>query len=325
MQEEWYVELAGAADGPHDRRTLLDMRGDGRINAATLVWRAGFADWQRYADAGLHELSVPPPLTQPVATVSSVAADRSASNPDAALTFDLAADEAPPIDSAFERENLMRRVIAERYANRSRTESIEGLPAYAPPLEVEDDGWQWVQPAPWRRYLARMLDVSLLGIFTWMVVGIIAAATDVDMFNTLFHTNGLMKVPLLSSVVVVGSLIPVQALLIGTSGTTIGKWIFGIRITRRDGSAIGFRDALVRELSVYGWGMACGVPLLSLIASLIAYNVLSKTHCTQWDRGKDWVVTQREPSDTQVGMFVLGVVALAAVGALVRSLQEMAQ
>jgi uncharacterized RDD family membrane protein YckC len=321
MRDEWYVELDGAAAGPHDRQVLVQMRHAGRIHASSLVWRAGFADWQRYADAGLNE----PPAMPPSITAVPADAEPPTAIADAAPAFDVPADDAPLIDVAFEHENLMRRVIADRHGSGHQGKVIEGLPRHAPPLEVEDDGWQWVQPAPWRRYLARMLDISLLGMFTWMILGVVAAATNIETFEILFHTNGLMKVPLLSSVVVVASLIPVQALLIGISGTTLGKWIFGVRITRRDGRAIGFRDALIRELSVFGLGVACGVPGLNLIAALIAYNVLSKTGCTQWDRGRDWVVTQREPGDVQNLMFVLGVAAFFAVGAMVRHFQELAK
>jgi uncharacterized RDD family membrane protein YckC len=321
VREEWYVELDGAAAGPHDRQVLVQMRHAGRIHANTLVWRAGFAEWQQYADAGFNE----PPVFPPPIAVVSAQAELPPAITDAARAFDMPADHAPPINSAFEHENLMRRVIADRNRGRHQDETIKDLPPEAPRLEVEDDGWQWVGPAPWRRYLARMLDISVLGMFTWMIFGVVAAATNIETFEILFHTNGLMKVPLLSSVVVVASLIPVQALLIGVSGMTIGKWIFGVRVTRRDGRAIGFRDALIRELNVFGLGVACGVPGLNLIAGLIAYNVLSKTGCTQWDRGRDWVVTQREPGDIQNMMFVLGLAAFFVVGVIVRYFQELAK
>jgi uncharacterized RDD family membrane protein YckC len=325
MREEWYVELDGAMSGPHNRWAMLQMHDGGRIAASTPVRCAGTTKWMPYIDAGLDERSPPPLSTRHLASAMSAGAGLSATVPDTALAFDLSADEVPQIDSEFGREDVMRRVTAERNATRRHISIIDGVPSYAPPLQVEDDGWQWVEPAPWRRYLARMLDVSLLGMVTWAVFGIIAAATSVQFFETLFRAGGLMKMPLLSSVVVMASLIPVQALLIGTSGTTIGKWIFGVRITRRDGSAIGLRAALLRELSVFGLGVACGVPILTWVTALIAYNVLSKTGCTQWDRGKDWIVTQREPGDTQTGMFILGVVVLFVVVLLVQYFRTVAK
>jgi uncharacterized RDD family membrane protein YckC len=302
MQEEWYVELEGEASGPHGRGAVLQMRDAGRIDAASLVWRAGFAEWVRYADAGFE--------LWPVLQHTPSAFDDSPA-------FDVPTDEAPPTEAELNHESTMRRAIALRNAVRGHAELADNAPVHAPRLEVEDDGWQWIRPAPWRRYLARVLDMFLLGWFTWMVLGIVLAAVNRELFGILFTHGGLMSIRMLSSVIVWASLIPVQALLIGTSGTTLGKWIFGVRITKRDGSAIGIRAAMAREASVFGVGMFGGAPVLAFVPMLIAYRVLTETGSTQWDRGKDWVVTQREPGDVQTGMFVLGMVVLFAMGTLI--------
>ncbi|GLQ95805.1 RDD family protein [Dyella mobilis] len=281
MQEEWYVELDGAANGPHERAAVVQLHQLGRIDSHTLVWRAGFPDWMGYAAAGLDIPHDPPPLPPP---------------------------------SERDEQDAMRRVIARRNGSRRHAEAADGLPENAPKLEVEDDGWQWSAPAPWRRYFARVLDIFLLGTFTWMVFTIISAATNQALFATLFRRGGLMGVPYLSNVVLMASLIPVQALLLGTSGTTVGKWIFGVRITRRDGSAIGIRAALGREVGVFCLGMLGGIPLLAFVPICISYRVLTRTGSTSWDRGKDWVVTQREPGDTQTTMFTLGILILVIGG-----------
>jgi uncharacterized RDD family membrane protein YckC len=314
MQEEWYVELEGVASGPHARQDLWQMRDAGKISVASLVWRQGFADWMRYAEAGLEAKQIP------LGTSSGFPSEpeQSLGRSDAALVFELPTGGAPRTDTERDHENNMRRMMTQRNAARGHADFVPGLPAHAPRLEVEDDGWQWTAPAPWRRYLARTLDILMLGWFTWMVLGIVLLSANRALFSMLFTHGGVMNIRALSSVIVSASLIPVQALLIGTSGTTIGKWIFGVRITRRDGRAIGFRAALAREASVFGFGMAGGIPLVAFVPIFIAYQVLTRTGSTQWDRGKDWVVTQREPGDAQTWMFALGLAALIFVGTLIR-------
>jgi uncharacterized RDD family membrane protein YckC len=319
MQEEWYVELEGVASGPHERQDLRQMRDAGQISTASLVWRQGFADWMRYAEAGLEAAQIPPRMSSRLPSEPEQAPVGS----DAALAFDLPAGEAPRTDIERDHENSMRRMMVQRNAARGHADFVPGLPAHAPRLEVEDDGWQWTAPAPWRRYLARTLDILMLGWFTWMVLGIVLLSANRALFSMLFTHGGVMSIRALSSVLVSASLIPVQALLIGTSGTTIGKWIFGVRITRRDGSAIGFRAALAREASVFGIGMAGGIPLVAFIPVFVAYQVLTQTGSTQWDRGKDWVVTQREPGDVQTWMFMLGLALLCFVGTLIRHYEVM--
>ncbi|MBE1160515.1 RDD family protein [Dyella acidiphila] len=273
MREEWYVELDGAAHGPHQRQSVLALRGAGRLNTDTLVWREGLPDWIRYAEAGLEQPPLPPVLPNPP-------------------------------------------VVPER--GYTALDTLDDAAAHAPKLDVEDDGWQWTGPSPWRRYLARSLDMFLLGGITWLAVLLTAAVANKAMFETVFTHRGLMGFPVFASMAVMASLIPAQALLVGLSGTTIGKWIFGIRITRRDGSAIGMRAALVRELSVYGLGTACGIPFLAFIPLIIAYHVLMRTGTTQWDRGQDWVVTQRAPGERQNAMFVLGLLLLITLVNLLR-------
>jgi uncharacterized RDD family membrane protein YckC len=289
MQEEWYVELDGVADGPHQRHAVLQMREAGRLDTGTLVWRDGFSDWVCYAEAGLEPARLPP--------------ERHATNA-------LAAPR--PANTRFSGDPFQDLVPCGNADN-----TADG-PPHAPRLEVEDDGWQWTAPAPWRRYLARVLDMYLLGSLSWMAFSIVSAAINKTLFEAVFTRSGMLGVPVLPAVVAMAALIPAQALLIGLSGTTLGKWIFGVRITRRDGRAIGIRAALVRELSVFGLGLGGGIPFLACIPILIAHQVLTRTGATQWDRGKDWVVTQRAPGETQNAMVVLGLALLLTVGTLVR-------
>ena len=288
MQEEWYVELDGAADGPHQRHAVLQMRGAGRLDTGTLVWREGLPDWVRYADAGLEHTPLPPAL--PVA------------------------DRWPQViaPTASDHQALVPQISP------SWVDLAEDPPLRTPRLEVEDDGWQWTTPSPWRRYFARSLDTLLLGWFAWMMFSVIAAAVNKTLFEAVFTRSGMMGVPLLRAMAMMAALIPVQAMLIGLSGTTIGKWIFGVRITRRDGRAIGLRAALARELSVYGLGLGGGVPVLAFIPILIAYQVLTRTGSTPWDRDKDWVVTQRAPGEGQEAMFIIGLMVLFTAAAVLR-------
>lgn len=323
MQEEWYVELGGEPSGPHERQAVIHMRDTGRIGEAALVWREGFVDWRPYSDAGLVEQALPPRLlpASPCQPGQIKRTEPTVPDTESMPAFDLPSGEAPLTEAERHHENTMRRAMAQRNAARGHVDLVEGSPVGAPRLEVEDDGWQWIGPSPWRRYLARSLDTAILGWFTWMVLGTVIATVSKPLFGMLFTHAGLMSMEVLAVVLVSASLIPVNALLVGMSGMTPGKWIFGVRITRRDGSAIGFGAALVREASVFCIGIAGGVPLLAFISSFAAHQVLTRTGSTQWDRGKDWVVTQRELGDVQTAMFMLGLMALLVVMSLVRHVE----
>ena len=62
------------------------------------------------------------------------------------------------------------------------------------------------------------------------------------------------------SLVPVGVLVAVNALLVGTAGATVGQRLFGLQVERLDGGAPGPVKALVRALL-----LGLGVPALTLI------------------------------------------------------------
>src|SRR6266850_4833742 len=47
----WYYVNAGQQAGPVDEAQLDALRSSGQINAETLVWREGMANWQPYGEA----------------------------------------------------------------------------------------------------------------------------------------------------------------------------------------------------------------------------------------------------------------------------------
>lgn len=60
----WYYVRDGQQDGPHSDEALQQLAGSGRLDAATLVWREGMADWLPISQAAPHLLPhAPPPTT----------------------------------------------------------------------------------------------------------------------------------------------------------------------------------------------------------------------------------------------------------------------
>lgn len=324
MREDWYVAIDESPSGPHARSVVVQMRRSGKISSRTLVWCDGMADWAPYARAGLDEPATPPDLPRATPIPKKAPVRQSvtlADGADGRVPMDVPSSSLslPSSSSLSPRRDISDDISAWAAERLSRpgSNSVNAAFSHLPPLEVEDDGWQSVKPAPWSRYFARTLDTILMGAFLWAAVAIISAGMGSDFFQTLFARRGLLGVPVVSSVIVAASLIPVQALLLGMSGTTIGKWLFGIRITRRDGRAIGIPAALGREAYVFAFGIGCGIGILWIIASIVGYRVLSETGSTNWDKGKDWVVTQRTPGVLQTIMFIAGLLVLFVVILLV--------
>jgi hypothetical protein len=88
-------------------------------------------------------------------------------------------------------------------------------------------------------------------------------------------------------------MIPVSALLIGLSGGSPGKWIFGIRVADASGRPIGLARAMVREGKVWLRGLGAGVPVVALFALWSSKEDLESKGRTAWDV-TDIVVTHRK-------------------------------
>lgn len=178
----------------------------------------------------------------------------------------------------------------------------------SPRLVVEDDGWQDSGPAPWSRYFARGVDTLVIGIVLWMIVGIVLEAMDPATAHRMAGAGGLFHNRLFSSVMTFVMVIPVQALLLGLTGTTVGKWLFGVRITRQDGKPIGVMCALNRELEVFLKGVGLGIPVVAFFTQIVGYRTLVSEGQASWDVHRAWVVTHRPPGGAATVFFVIGLV-----------------
>jgi uncharacterized RDD family membrane protein YckC len=161
--------------------------------------------------------------------------------------------------------------------------------------------------APWRRYGARMLDTLVCGSTAWIFIGFLwylVAPLSADAFFTAFEGRAGRILDFILTTMVAGV---VNALLMAFVGNTLGKVIFGIKILNQDGSRPGLLAVLKRELRVWIWGLAFGIPLLSLLALLHAYTGLDEKTPTSWDKDRFRVI-HRKSNGWQIALCVFGVV-----------------
>lgn len=74
-----------------------------------------------------------------------------------------------------------------------------------------------------------------------------------------------------------------EPLLIHFTGTTAGKWLFGIYLTDMDGRRLSYRAAFWRTLKVYFFGMGFNIPILSLYCLYKSYQTVSDGRKAAWD------------------------------------------
>ena len=278
VEQAWYyTDADGSVVGPHPRRTLEALRASEAISPETLVWTEGMDDWAAYHASGLQpESRTPPP------------------DPD---------NQPEPLTPSAWRQHRETLEPSGYGVESGRTFRPSNLP---PEPAVDDDGWQSTKPAPWRRYFARMLDTMIFGFLFSALVAMSLAALDPGLFDKFYGRNGLLHNGLLATLIVLIFAMPFEALVIGLTGTSIGKWIFGVRITQASGRSIGLARAFGREVGVWFFGLGIGVPLVSLFTLIFSYIRLKDDGVARWDRERPWLVTYRPSGALQWVLSISG-------------------
>ena len=134
---------------------------------------------------------------------------------------------------------------------------------------------------PWTRYFARSLDLTIAQTIYFALGG---------ESSLLFDWSVMAKfaVPFLASWVVI------ETFFLTYWGTTPGKWLLGIEISTEQGDKLHWKQALRRSAEVWVRGMALGIPLLTPLAQIHAYSLLTQQGVTTWDRITHTIVRHKQ-------------------------------
>ena len=148
-----------------------------------------------------------------------------------------------------------------------------------------------VQPVrcPWRRFLARGLDLTFGTLILWAVLSLI--------FRVNVGNIGAFGEWLLTFVEW-GIWLPIEALLLSRWGTTPGKWIMGIRVEHEDGRKLTFAEAADRTWVVYIKGMGANIPIYNIYRLWKSYKAARDGEDDdlewEWSTNSVQVVKERE-------------------------------
>ncbi len=167
--------------------------------------------------------------------------------------------------------------------------SIESLQIspYAPPASSASSVVNWddeevsgPQVRPWARYWARSMDYLLfcslvggVGFWLWPEV------SEVD--DTFLGVALLLIYNF------------VEPIFLTVFGTTPFKALLRIRIRTRDGSKLSYLQGLSRCFAIWLRGEGLGIPIATLITSIMSYNRLSGEGITSWDQNGGFRVTHQ--------------------------------
>jgi len=128
---------------------------------------------------------------------------------------------------------------------------------------------------PWRRFLARLMDYLIFGNLFVFVCFYFYPVTFVNYFN---FTN------IFSCIAIISFLwIFFESIIIYFFRNTLGKFLFRIDLSFNDKKEWTYFNCLKRSFLVWFLGIGMGIPILNLLAMMIAYRRLLKNNITIWD------------------------------------------
>lgn len=108
----------------------------------------------------------------------------------------------------------------------------------------------------------------------------------------------------------------VESGLVWMFGATPGKYLFTMRITSNDGEPLAFQRALSRSFRVWLFGLAGGMPLLSLVTMVLAFARFKEKGITVWDERVGTVLVHENLIPLRIALGMIVVVALASGSAV---------
>ena len=133
-----------------------------------------------------------------------------------------------------------------------------------------------VEPHPWRRYFARAIDLTLVGLMVSFVQFVLLHHNLVNISkgeNVLCGLAGW------------GLLVLIEPLLLSRFGKTAGKWCMGITVTRPDGGRLSYGEALERTAAVWLYGAGLGISIVELVCNYRSYRRYTRGEELAWESG----------------------------------------
>lgn len=160
------------------------------------------------------------------------------------------------------------------YLNRLTKQSEVAQPQQEPATSVpqQEQHHRYVEYHPVRRFVARMVDYSLLQtIVRFVLVVILRIRPFGDFLSTVVTYTSLL------------ASVPLQAWMLRTFATTPGKWAMGIQVLSYKGEKLSFSEALEREWVALWYGYGCGIPIYSLWRLFKSYKTYTNREPLEQD------------------------------------------
>ncbi len=181
------------------------------------------------------------------------------------------------------------------------------------PRDVDDVDPDAPQARADLRWGARLIDlffetavVNVLGGYVFLFLGMSSFWEEYLASNKLWAEEDSITSFVFSCCLIVLFAFILDSVIHWAFGGMLGKWLFGIKIMRKDHKPLSFKDSFVRDIRVFWGGMASGIPFLNVITMYFQYHRVSNGLQATYDESlnMDAVEYHASPLKTFFGFLV---------------------
>lgn len=140
---------------------------------------------------------------------------------------------------------------------------------------------------PWRRYFARMFDLYFFYLFFFFFLGVA--------FPRVFESSD-KSLDVVYAIFGSAAYAVFEGFCLNVFGTSLGKRLYGIKLTRTDKDGFILPVAFKRSFAVWVRGLGIGIPIVAIVTLIVAYRTLKREKQTSWDRDFQCITAHSELS-----------------------------
>jgi hypothetical protein len=249
----FFVARDGQEIGPFTRNELLRAIADGRYGKGDFLWQDSVGEWL--------PLETVQPFARQIGHAEVIDVVEPAPAP----------PEPPPRKTPDPDDVRILRGSPTSPAADLPVVTARQQPAQEGQLLRPGDRADLSQRRPFVRYAARLLDMAVFSFLALGTAGLLGLHLGPDQ-------------AILLEIFLLALYVPVEAVIMGKFGTTPGKALLRIRVVREDGRPLDLATAMNRAVMVWWRGWGIGVPIVSLVALIVAFSKLMSQGQSTWDR-----------------------------------------
>lgn len=174
----------------------------------------------------------------------------------------------------LEEEADLESFDAKKYLDQLNSDAIENIFSFKPSFRNQ-------VYRPWRRFFARGMDFTIYNLVWLLFIGFVC---HVNLSATGFMLD------IVGIVIAVVMMLLIEPLLLNRFGTTFGKWIFGLKVEKADGTHLTYSEGMYRTWVVIGKGEGYQIPIYSLVRLYKSYKLCKEEEIQPWDEGISYTI-----------------------------------